>query len=129
VSPVLILNCFLTFIDIQENQKLYPTLARTAMDVLPAQASSVPCERLFSSGKLIATDKRSRLGHECFEELQILKFAWCSALVNHAAENSDEVEDLELSVIQDFTDLLKDEQDILEWEKENPYLWVDTIPL
>jgi hypothetical protein len=84
----------------------------------------VPCERLFLSGKLIATDKRSRLGHEHFEELQILKFAWRSALVDRAAENSDEVEDSELNVIQDFMDLLKEEQDILDWEKQNPYLWV-----
>jgi hypothetical protein len=80
----------------------------------------VPCERLFSSGKLIATDKRARLGHERFEELQILKFAWRPTLVDRAAENSDEVE--EVDIIQDFRDFLMEEQDISDWEKENPNL-------
>ena len=97
-------------------------LACIALDVLVAQASSVPCKHLFSSGKLIATDKCSHLGHERFEELQVLKFAWRPALVVHAAENSNEVE--ELDVIQDFVDLLAEEQEISDWEKENPYLWV-----
>lgn len=113
---------FHSFIIVQENQKLYPTLARIALDVLPAQALSVPCERLFSSGKLIATDKCSRLGHERFEELQVLKFTWRPTLVDHAAKNSNEVE--ELNIIQDFADLLTEEQEILDWEKENPFLWV-----
>jgi len=82
----------------------------------------VPCERLFSSGKLIATDKRSRLGHERFEELQVLKFAWRSTLIDRATENSNKVE--ELDVIQDFVDLLTEEQETLDWETENPCLWV-----
>jgi len=42
-------------------------------------------------------------------------------LVDHAAEKSNEVE--ELDIIQDFMDL-NEEQDILDWEKQNPYLWV-----
>ena len=74
-----------------------------------------------SSGKLIATDKCSCLGHKHFEELQVLKFAWHPVLVDHAAEKSNEVE--ELDIIQDFMDL-NEEQDILDWEKQNPYLWV-----
>ena len=82
----------------------------------------MPCERLFSSGKLIATDKRSCLGHEHFEELQVLKFAWCPLLVDRAAENSNEVK--ELDIIQDFMDLLTEENETLDWEKENPFLWV-----
>ena len=97
-------------------------LAHIAPDILAVQASSVPCERLFSSAKLIETDKHSCLGRERFEELQVLKFAWRPALVDHAAENSNEVE--ELDVIQDFIDLLAEEQEISDWEKENPYLWV-----
>jgi hypothetical protein len=82
----------------------------------------VPCECLFSSGKLIATDKCSRLGHERFEELQVLKFAWRPTLADRAAENSNDVE--QVDVMQDFVDLLTEEQDILEWERGNPYIWV-----
>jgi len=97
-------------------------LACITLDVLPAQASSVPCKHLFSSRKLIATDKCSHLGHERFEELQVLKFAWRPTLIDHAAENSNEVEECYIS--QDFVDLLTEEQQILDWEKENPFLWV-----
>ena len=75
----------------------------------------MPCEHLFSSGKLIATDKHSRLGHEHFEELQVLKFAWHPTLVDHATKNSNEVE--EAYITQDFTDLLTEERAILDWEK------------
>ncbi|KZT31286.1 hypothetical protein SISSUDRAFT_959356, partial [Sistotremastrum suecicum HHB10207 ss-3] len=54
----------------------YPTLARIALDVLPVQASSVACERLFSAGRLITTHTRSRLDSEVFEKLQLLKSFW-----------------------------------------------------
>ncbi|EIW73844.1 hypothetical protein CONPUDRAFT_27963, partial [Coniophora puteana RWD-64-598 SS2] len=54
----------------------YPTLSRIALDILPIQASSVPCERLFSAAKEIATDKRARLSLVRFEQLQMLKHAW-----------------------------------------------------
>ena len=41
---------------------------------MSCQASSVPCERLFSSWKHTAsTDRQSCLGPEVFEQLQILK--------------------------------------------------------
>ena len=44
------------------------------MDILPIQASSVPCERVFSSGKLTVTDQRNRISGKLMEALQILKF-------------------------------------------------------
>jgi hypothetical protein len=62
--------------------KLYPTLAKIALDVLPAQASSVPCEHLFSAGKEIAVVRRVQLGVDRFEQLQVLKFAWRKGLVD-----------------------------------------------
>ncbi|KIL54327.1 hypothetical protein M378DRAFT_47482, partial [Amanita muscaria Koide BX008] len=65
-----------------DNAKLYPTLARIALDVLPSQASSVPCERAFSSAKLTGTDRRSRIKAEFFEILQILKATWRDNLIN-----------------------------------------------
>ena len=56
------LACLETFLFANSNchkhhAHLYPTLARIALDVLPSQASSVPCEQLFSGTKQIATDR------------------------------------------------------------------------
>ncbi|KIK78645.1 hypothetical protein PAXRUDRAFT_163427, partial [Paxillus rubicundulus Ve08.2h10] len=52
----------------------FPLLYRIALNVLPAQASAVPCERVFSSGKETDTDQRSNLSPETMERLQILKY-------------------------------------------------------
>lgn len=45
------------------------------MDILPIQASSVPCERVFSSSKETITAKRSQLRPPLVEALQLLKFS------------------------------------------------------
>src|ERR1700722_2197323 len=58
--------------------------------------TSVPCERLFSEGKEIADDRRSRLGAARFEELQMLKFTWRDFQIDHAALTSSELEELDL---------------------------------
>ncbi|KDQ06049.1 hypothetical protein BOTBODRAFT_79287, partial [Botryobasidium botryosum FD-172 SS1] len=52
----------------------YPTLARIALDVLPTQATSVPCEAAFSGGERTADKRQMRLGRELFEQLQVCKF-------------------------------------------------------
>lgn len=44
------------------------------MDYLPIQASSVPCERVFSSSAETDTTKRNRISHLLMEALQMLKF-------------------------------------------------------
>jgi len=36
---------------IQEHEQQYPRIFQLAMDMIPIQASSVPCERVFSSGE------------------------------------------------------------------------------
>jgi hypothetical protein len=59
------------------------------------QASSVPCEHLFSASKQTADDHRARLGAERFEELQIMKFAWRNTIPDLAAWNSGEVEEVD----------------------------------
>ena len=46
------------------------------MDILPAQASPIPCKWIFSSSKLTCTDRRNKLGPATFKALQILKFAY-----------------------------------------------------
>jgi hypothetical protein len=46
------------------------------MDVLPAQASAVPCERVFSSSKETCSQCRNRLSPKLMEALQMLKFSY-----------------------------------------------------
>ncbi|KDN34703.1 hypothetical protein RSAG8_12225, partial [Rhizoctonia solani AG-8 WAC10335] len=46
-----------------------------AMDVLPAQASSVSSERVFSLSKLTCTRARNKISTSTVEALQILKYA------------------------------------------------------
>jgi len=62
-------------ISIQENHQRYPTIFALAVDILPIQASSVPCERVFSSGKETMTACRSRILPALIEQLQILKYS------------------------------------------------------
>jgi hypothetical protein len=87
---------------------LYPTLSQIALDVLPAQASSDPCEQLFSAAKQVVDDWRSRLGAERFEQLQMLKFTWRQEKVDFAAWNSGYVEQVD---IEEFVELLRVDED------------------
>ncbi|KAF7971208.1 hypothetical protein HWV62_21904 [Athelia sp. TMB] len=58
----------------QAKQGFYPLLFCLAVDVLPVQASAVPCERVFSSSKLTDESHRSNLSPFTMEMLQILKY-------------------------------------------------------
>ena len=60
---------------IQINRSEFPTLFAIAIDYLPIQASSVPCERIFSSAKETDTLKRNRMSPMLMEALQMLKFS------------------------------------------------------
>jgi hypothetical protein len=60
---------------IQINRTEFPTLFRIALDYLPIQASSVPCERVFSSAKETDTPRRNRIHPALMEALQMLKFS------------------------------------------------------
>ncbi len=88
-------------------------LARIALDILPCQVSSVPCERLFSASKQTADDRRASLGTKQFEELQLMKFAWRSKITDIASSNSDQVEVVDLG---EYRDML--EYDVREYEFE-----------
>lgn len=57
----------------QANKSEFPTLFSIAMDYLPIQATSVPCERVFSSAKDTDTAKRNRISSVLMEALQMLK--------------------------------------------------------
>jgi hypothetical protein len=89
--------------------------------VLPIQASSVPCERLFSAGKEIAVARRSQLGAKLFEQLQMLKFAWKETLVDHATWNSEYMEVFDLD---EFKEMLVADGDANEWDDTDSELEV-----
>lgn len=56
------------------------------MDALPAQASSVPCERVFSSSKETCSQRRNRLSSKLMEALQMLKFSYKQHRLSFAAD-------------------------------------------
>jgi hypothetical protein len=87
---------------LQNHCQLYPTLVRIALDVLPSQASSVPCERLFSASKQAADDRRARLGPRKFEELQLMKFAWRKNANDLVTRNPEEIEEVVLDTYQEM---------------------------
>jgi hypothetical protein len=93
---------------LQRHAKVYPTLAKIALDVLPVQASSVPCKQLFSAGKEIAVDRRAQLGAELFEQLQVLKCYWKKS-VDEADLDTEQVEEIRLEEYRDM--LLADVQE------------------
>ena len=105
----------------KDHAKEFPTLAWIALDFLAIPASSVPCEWLFSAGKLIAVDRHACLGDTLFEELQIMKHAWRPSIQNHAALNSQEIEEFDMSI---FQAMLDDDAWAAEFDDE-----LDTIDL
>lgn len=73
------------------------------MDVLPAQASSVPCERLFSSGKETYTARRNRIQPKLMEALQALKLSSRNRTLNlteHLSDGFYPLEDTDLEVCE-----------------------------
>jgi hypothetical protein len=98
----------------QDNGHCYPTLCRVALDFLPCQASSIPCERLFSGGGEITTKRRARLGAERFEELQMMKFTWRNNIGDLAAWNSAQVE--EVDELKEYEDLLMGDKELGDWD-------------
>ena len=57
------------------SKTLFPLMFRVALDVLPAQASAVPCERVFSTSKETCSDRRNRILPKLLEVLQVIKYA------------------------------------------------------
>ncbi|CAE6452410.1 unnamed protein product [Rhizoctonia solani] len=85
--------------------ELLPLIHRMAVDVLPAQASSVSSERVFSSSKLTCTRERNRISAELVEARQVLKH---SVRQQRSSELS--------SSLLDFTDRITPiGDDVVEW--------------
>jgi hypothetical protein len=76
--------------------------------------SSVPCEHVFSSSKLTATDRCARLKAEVFEQLQVVKAAWREQIVDLAKLNSEEMEE----VTDKFEELFFADEELRRWDKE-----------
>ncbi|KIJ96744.1 hypothetical protein K443DRAFT_57800, partial [Laccaria amethystina LaAM-08-1] len=53
----------------------YPQIFQLAMDIIPIQASSVPCEKVFSSGKETMAPRRRHISPKLMEALQMMKFS------------------------------------------------------
>ena len=96
---------------LQDNHHRFPTLGRIALDMLPCQASSVPCERLFSASKQTATDLCAWLGAQWFEELQLMKYAWKQSVIDFAECNSALVE----ICLMEYEDLFTVDKELQEF--------------
>lgn len=59
---------------LQLYEDAYPLLFWVSMNILPAQASSVPYGRVFSSSKGTCTPRRSALAPKLMEALKVLTF-------------------------------------------------------
>ncbi|KIJ92167.1 hypothetical protein K443DRAFT_45922, partial [Laccaria amethystina LaAM-08-1] len=84
-----------------------PLLYATKMDVLPMQASSVPCERVFLSSKETDTLHQSQLSPEMMEMFQVLKFQYHSGRLDFnnkwiASEAELSVADISLELVDEM---------------------------
>jgi hypothetical protein len=80
------------------------------MDILPIQASSVPCERVFSSSKETTTPRRNKLKPTLVKALQLLKYDRKHGLTLNFVTGLDRDEELheleEIEKLQPGDDLL-----------------------
>jgi hypothetical protein len=98
-----------------------PTWTSLARDYLPVPASSVSCERVFSSAGLTITKRRNRLKADVVEAIQCLKFAykkkaWFKEV--HASLNYEE----ELEAAELREEKLQAELDVKE-AADNDVVW------
>jgi len=62
------------------------------------------------------SDRRACLGSERFEEILIMKSAWGGNLVDWAALNSSEVEEIDLV---EYEELLDADEKVMDWDLES----------
>ena len=93
------------------------------MDYLPVQATSVPCECVFSSVKETDTAKQNRISPVLMEALQLLKFYLKKECLNFSAgwETSEEA----MGVVRKSTHSLADALGVYDAEDRDARL--DTI--
>lgn len=76
----------------------------------------MPCERVFSGTKQVATDRRANLGPIVFEQLTMMKSAWGAKIYDAAAWNAEQPEEVTLL---DFEQMLIDDGDMAQWDKDS----------
>ncbi|KAJ6459696.1 hypothetical protein C8R47DRAFT_994500, partial [Mycena vitilis] len=86
---------------------VFVTLYQIALDVLPVQASAVPCERVFSSSKETDALRRGDLSPAVMEMLQILKFIYRKGRISFvddlvATEEELSVIDVDPTVLEEL---------------------------
>ena len=92
------------------------------MDYLPIQASSVPCERIFSSSAETDTKRRNRISPLLMEALQMLKAFIKTDSLNFMS--SWKIEEKDLSTDEPEADLLG-ELEKSRGDKKNPQCFAD----
>jgi len=97
--------------------KIYPTLAWITLDVLSSQASSIPCECVFSGSKLTATDHQARLGPQLFEKLQLMKVSWQGLTINLVQLNLDVIEE----IVDNGEGLLLADKELTMWDEDDAW--------
>ena len=113
----------------EDSQQIYPLLFKVALDILPVQASSVPCERIFSSSKETCTLRRNLLSAALLEVLQVLKYLykqerldfmsqWMSCEEDYSIEHATETAINELisaGKSEELVDLLRSMDESRQW--------------
>ena len=105
----------------QLREESFPTLYTMAMDYLPIQASSVSCERVFSSSSETDTKKCNHIDGLLMEALQMLKFRlkWDRLSINerfpNMVERDMDYDNLTLVYTSDAlpTDILTELMDVI----------------
>lgn len=109
-----LIDLFFFSLDTAQNHgHRYPTIARIAIDYIPAHGTAVPCERMFSSSGKTSTYLRSQLGTKKFEEIQMMKNYWRTDKTDFARLNQESMSIVEMAP---YTALL--EQDKLDGKLE-----------
>ena len=52
-----------------------------------------------------------------FEELQVMKFAWCPKIENVAGRNSEQVEEADLDNMNEYTEMLDVDESAVEFDR------------
>ena len=94
---------------------VHPLIFKVALDILPVQASAVPCERVFSSSKEMCVLRRSLLSAGMLEILQVLKHLYKEEHVDftsHWIANEDDysIEKATESAIDELISSAKSEE-------------------